>query len=150
MSKPKLFIHHCAKNSYPHKNFRKLCGCDLLGRWRKAGCNVLLFPVVLSMKGKKTMQKGRREGALFTIKALFTRACTFFPTAYIFLPGFTIMWTGFFITTQPKMRSRWANSLESFRLGRLRVYEYDILRKRFFAYCRKIFNPESFIVLFST
>lgn len=86
LSKPKLFIHDCAKNSYPHKDFRKLCGCDLLGRWRKASCNVLLFPVVLSMKGKKTMQKGRREGALFTIKALFTRGWAFFPTAYIFYP----------------------------------------------------------------
>lgn len=59
LSKPKLFIHDCAKNSYPHKDFRKLCGCDLLGRWRKASCNVLLFPVV-SRENNAKRKKGRR------------------------------------------------------------------------------------------
>lgn len=78
LSKPKLFIHDCAKNSYPHKDFRKLCGCDLLGRWRKASCNVLLFPVVLSMKGKKTMQKGRREARCSPLRLCSHEAGHFF------------------------------------------------------------------------
>ena len=39
------------------------------------------------------------------------------------------------------MRFRWASSLESFRLGRLRVYEYEILRKSFFRVLSKNIQP---------
>ena len=38
-------------------------------------------------------------------------------------------------------------TMESFRLLDEDNYEYEILRKLFFAYCPKIINPESFIVL---